>query len=183
MDYKPSYSDQLYDDLYLAHHGILGQKWGVRRYQNADGTLTSAGKTRSSAGKTSTKGIIKRVKDKWNSLSYTQQAAIIAAGYIVGSAALNAIQVSSAKKENQQRFNNREYRKTAQQGKKAADRVVNDFGKVKYSPADVSKAKERLNMAMKNAAKQEANGGMSVDALNEVKAARDAYRKMKARMS
>ena len=31
---------------YLAHHGILGQKWGVRRYQNADGTLTEAGKKR-----------------------------------------------------------------------------------------------------------------------------------------
>lgn len=31
---------------YLAHHGILGQKWGVRRYQNSDGTLTEAGKKR-----------------------------------------------------------------------------------------------------------------------------------------
>ena len=30
----------------LAHHGILGQKWGVRRYQNKDGSLTSAGKSR-----------------------------------------------------------------------------------------------------------------------------------------
>lgn len=31
---------------YLMHYGIKGQKWGVRRYQNADGTLTAAGKRR-----------------------------------------------------------------------------------------------------------------------------------------
>ncbi len=30
----------------LTHYGILGMKWGVRRYQNKDGTLTSAGKKR-----------------------------------------------------------------------------------------------------------------------------------------
>jgi len=40
----------LYDDLvgpqgtWLCHHGIKGQKWGVRRYQNEDGSLTEAGK-------------------------------------------------------------------------------------------------------------------------------------------
>lgn len=28
---------------YLSHHGILGQKWGIRRYQNADGTWTKEG--------------------------------------------------------------------------------------------------------------------------------------------
>lgn len=31
---------------YLVHHGILGQKWGVRRYQNKDGTLTAEGRRR-----------------------------------------------------------------------------------------------------------------------------------------
>ena len=33
-------------DRYLAHHGVKGQKWGIRRYQNADGTLTSEGRKR-----------------------------------------------------------------------------------------------------------------------------------------
>jgi hypothetical protein len=30
----------------LYHHGIKGMRWGVRRYQNKDGTLTAAGKKR-----------------------------------------------------------------------------------------------------------------------------------------
>lgn len=36
---------------YLAHHGIKGQKWGIRRYQNPDGTLTDEGRRRYGYGK------------------------------------------------------------------------------------------------------------------------------------
>lgn len=40
MQYNYYYSTELY------HHGIKGQKWGVRRFQNQNGTLTPAGKKR-----------------------------------------------------------------------------------------------------------------------------------------
>lgn len=38
------------ENVYLAHHGIKGMRWGVRRYQNDDGSLTNAGKSRYSTG-------------------------------------------------------------------------------------------------------------------------------------
>ena len=34
------------DSVYLAHHGVKGMRWGVRRYQNEDGSFTEAGKAR-----------------------------------------------------------------------------------------------------------------------------------------
>lgn len=37
-------------ETYLAHHGIKGQKWGIRRYQNADGSLTAEGRKRKGLG-------------------------------------------------------------------------------------------------------------------------------------
>lgn len=36
-NFRTAYPNELY------HHGIMGQKWGVRRYQNPDGSLTPAG--------------------------------------------------------------------------------------------------------------------------------------------
>lgn len=38
----------------LYHHGIKGQKWGVRRFQNEDGSLTEAGRLRIKGAKRKT---------------------------------------------------------------------------------------------------------------------------------
>ena len=50
------------NETYLEHHGIKGQKWGIRRYQNPDGSLTEAGKAKLASGDAprSTKRVAKR---------------------------------------------------------------------------------------------------------------------------
>jgi hypothetical protein len=52
----------------LRHYGILGMKWGVRRYQNKDGSLTSEGKKRYRAT-SSDSAVTKKVKKDLASLS------------------------------------------------------------------------------------------------------------------
>ena len=44
-----TYVDVL-DDYTLEPHGILGQKWGFRRFQNSDGSLTEEGRRRYGVG-------------------------------------------------------------------------------------------------------------------------------------
>lgn len=56
----------------LYHHGIKGMHWGVRRFQNPDGTLTAAGKRREQVS--SDRAVRKEVKEQrlWNAKNASQ---------------------------------------------------------------------------------------------------------------
>lgn len=67
----------------LYHHGIKGMRWGVRRFQNKDGTLTNAGKKRYDKDSNPKKNLIQKHKEKlvqkYIEKGYSKSAAEVAA--------------------------------------------------------------------------------------------------------
>ena len=101
-----SYSDELY------HHGIKGQKWGIRRYQNVDGTRTPEGKL--------------RYNKKGEARDYAKQLNNLDRGMA------NARYTASDKSFFSSKEAKAEARKSLEQGQKEVDKLIKEIQKKGY---------------------------------------------------
>ena len=110
----------------LVHHGIKGQKWGRRRYQNNDGSLTPAGRERYGS------------KENFDRQYDAQQKAALAGGK---KAVDGARELNRASRE----MHNERTRKQQKKADKAVEEAVRERAR-KMSDQELREAVNRLNM-------------------------------------
>jgi hypothetical protein len=148
----------------LCHYGILGMKWGVRRYQNKDGSLTPAGKKRADKMKdeytklTGKRLIRKPIKKSDQQEDITKKR--------IKDMSDTEIKDRITRLENEKRLSGLQ-RDTASTGQKVATAAVRDV----LAPAAISAGKQLLtNWLMKYGEKKLGlNAGETKDALADLR--------------
>lgn len=136
----------------LAHHGTKGMRWGIRLYQNPDGTYTEAGKARYFSTKTHKDGTTEEVFNdklyKKDVDKYTaDQKAVLEGGKSITDALANRMTPSRGSK----RVNNKDYSKMSDEelrkkvNRLSLERQYGDLsGDNKYVMSGREKAREVL---------------------------------------
>lgn len=134
---KDKNSKWLQKKNYLEHHGILGQKWGVRRFQNYDGSYTSVGLKRYGRSPKSTKNIV-NTRDLKKLQKYGPYSK--AGDNVINKIGTNLITLSDpdvAKAYTQSKDkNDRTWKKELEESRKFADEIVKvyDSGQLQKHP-------------------------------------------------
>jgi hypothetical protein len=177
-----------FETNYLAHHGIKGQKWGIRRFQNPDGTWTDAGKnryndstSRTVNAKDTTRGMSDATKNKLKKAAIaTVAVAGTAAVAYVGAKHLNNIAVNSLHTQDyirgQQWLEARDrelgdyfnYRQQAENLKQYGYKEMSDKA---YSDARSAaiRASNAYNMAQEHARRADRGDYSSLEKINELR--------------
>ena len=128
-------------DLYLMHHGVKGMHWGVRRYQNSDGTLTNAGKAHAKIKRK--KKLSNSDKEKLRTLGLAATAGIGGAVAMYGAKKMIGDYKKGIKEDKEwAEFMN---------AQRKADEYWDEIGK--KAKEDAQRAYEKTNEAFKNAYK------------------------------
>lgn len=109
----------------LYHHGIKGQKWGVRRYQNEDGTLTEEGLARYS-----------KLDQKFKKNVYDVEARIATA---------NLHNLESGRKHDDDDYVSKSVRKSAIRKKKAGEKMLKKLFDSGYMQQQYGFDSEKVN--------------------------------------
>ncbi len=142
---------------YLEHHGIKGMKWGVRRYQNADGSLTAAGRKRRSE-------MTSEEKHEQNK-KVAKVGAKVAAGMTVAAAAYYVHKHPEAIGKVMSQFKNTKMSSVSQATVNAGKKCVQEA---------IAGAKEGAKEAMKEAPKKAAKAVVTGVVLNTTKKVLDS---------
>ena len=141
---------------YLEHYGIKGMKWGIRRFQNADGTLTAAGRKRRSEMTSEEK--------KQQNKKIAKVGVGIAAGMSVAAAAYYVHKHPEAIGKVMSQFKNTKMSDVSKAAVKVGKKYVNEA---------MDGAKEGAKEAIKEAPKKAAKAVVTGVVLNATKKALD----------